>query len=98
MPTTDVGHSTHDMSTLALMNGAAPLKWHCVLVCVHCWCVRLAGHGRWQSRIARQAVELVGQEETDDLFFEQGHHSQELIKLVVSLHITPVSKETQSMR
>lgn len=30
-------------------------------------------------------MELTGQEETDDLFFEQGHHSQELVKLVVSL-------------
>ncbi|KAL3133459.1 hypothetical protein ABBQ38_007322 [Trebouxia sp. C0009 RCD-2024] len=39
---------------------------------------------RWQSKIAKQAVELVGQEETDDLYFDQGHHSQELVKLVVS--------------
>lgn len=79
------------------MKGAAPLEFHSVLVCAHCWYIRLAGHGRWQSRIARQAVELVGQEETDDLFFEQGHHSQELIKLVVSLHIAPVLEENQSL-
>ena len=40
---------------------------------------------RWQSRIARQAVELVGKEEEEDLYFEGGHHSQEFVKLVVSL-------------
>lgn len=39
---------------------------------------------RWQSRIARQAVELVGKEEEEDLYFEGGHHSQEFVKLVVS--------------
>ena len=30
-------------------------------------------------------MELVGKEEEDDLYFEGGHHSQELVKLVVSL-------------
>ena len=62
-------------------------KLHSVAVCIYSWHVANFGISRWQSRVARQAVELVGQEETDDLFFEQGHHSQELVKLVVSLHV-----------
>ncbi|DBA74342.1 hypothetical protein WJX77_011104 [Trebouxia sp. C0004] len=37
---------------------------------------------RWQSRIAKQAGELVGKEEEEDLYFEGGHHSQEFVKLV----------------
>ncbi len=41
--------------------------------------------GRWQSRIAKQAGELVGKEEEEDLYFEGGHHSQEFVKLVVSV-------------
>lgn len=41
-------------------------------------------HCRWQNRIAKQAVELVGKEEEEDLYFEGGHHSQEFVKLVVS--------------
>lgn len=36
-------------------------------------------------------MELVDQGETDDLFFEQGHQSQELIKLVVSLNLNNVT-------
>ena len=40
---------------------------------------------RWQARIAKQAVDLVGKEEEDDLYFEGGQHSQEFVKLVVSL-------------
>ena len=38
---------------------------------------------RWQSRLAHQAVQLVGQEDEDDLYFESGQHSQEFLKLMV---------------
>ena len=41
---------------------------------------------RWQSKIAKQAVELVSLEDKDDLYFEKGHHSQEFVNLVVSRH------------
>ena len=47
--------------------------------------VRHGAVGRWQSRIAKQAGELVGKEEEEDLYFEGGHHSQEFVKLVVSV-------------
>lgn len=51
-------------------------------------CCRMLRHGavrRWQSRIAKQAGELVGKEEEEDLYFEGGHHSQDFVKLVVSV-------------
>ena len=38
---------------------------------------------RWQSRLAHHAVQLVGQEDEDDLYFESGQHSQEILKLMV---------------
>ena len=44
--------------------------------------------GRWQRRIAKQAGELVGKEEEEDLYFEGGHHSQDFVKLVVSVLAT----------
>ena len=47
--------------------------------------VRHGNASRWQSRIAKQAGELVGKEEEEDLYFEGGHHSQEFVKLVVSV-------------
>lgn len=38
---------------------------------------------RWQSRLAHEAVQLVGKEDEDDLYFESGQHSQDFLKLLV---------------